>query len=151
MKEKIRMRLNGALSVLVIRQPWAWLVVNGLKDTENRNWKCKHRGPLLIQSSQKRPSAADYDEAAEYARDRGVKKLPAREALECGGIVGIVNLIDCVGESDSVWYEDGCFAWVLEDATPLPFVPCKGKLLVYPAPREIVEAVRPHIPEGFIR
>ena len=24
---------------LSIRQPWAWLIVNGIKDVENRSWK----------------------------------------------------------------------------------------------------------------
>ena len=31
-----------------VRQPWADLLVSGIKSVENRSWKCAHRGPLLI-------------------------------------------------------------------------------------------------------
>lgn len=36
------------LKALTIRQPWAWLVVNGYRDIENPKWATHHRGPLLI-------------------------------------------------------------------------------------------------------
>jgi hypothetical protein len=39
------------MKVIVIRQPWAWLIVNGFKDIENRSWATRYRGPLLIQAS----------------------------------------------------------------------------------------------------
>jgi ASCH domain len=35
------------MKVIVIRQPWAWLIVNGIKDIENRSWRTRYRGPLL--------------------------------------------------------------------------------------------------------
>ena len=31
------------MKAISIRQPWAWLVVNGHKDVENRTWRTKHR------------------------------------------------------------------------------------------------------------
>ena len=34
--------------VLSIRQPWAWLILHGGKDVENRNWATKVRGRVLI-------------------------------------------------------------------------------------------------------
>jgi hypothetical protein len=36
-----------------IRQPWAWLIVNGFKDVENRSWKTKYRGPVLVHAGRK--------------------------------------------------------------------------------------------------
>jgi hypothetical protein len=33
---------------LSIRQPWAWLIVNGFKDLENRSWSTAFRGPVWI-------------------------------------------------------------------------------------------------------
>jgi len=33
---------------LSIRQPWAWLIVQGHKPIENRTWPTTYRGPLLI-------------------------------------------------------------------------------------------------------
>jgi hypothetical protein len=34
-----------------IRLPWAWLIVNGFKDVENRSWRTRHRGTILIHAS----------------------------------------------------------------------------------------------------
>jgi hypothetical protein len=36
------------MKALSIMQPWAWLIVNGHKAIENRNWRCHYRGPVLI-------------------------------------------------------------------------------------------------------
>ena len=36
------------LPILSIRQPWAWLIVNGYKDIENRTWSTRFRGKVLI-------------------------------------------------------------------------------------------------------
>jgi hypothetical protein len=36
------------LKAISIRQPWAWLIVNGYKDIENRIWAAKLRGPVLM-------------------------------------------------------------------------------------------------------
>ena len=36
------------MKAISIRQPWAWLIVHGYKDVENRTWATKHRGPILI-------------------------------------------------------------------------------------------------------
>jgi hypothetical protein len=36
------------VKALSIRQPWAWLIVTGYKDIENRSWRTNYRGPLLI-------------------------------------------------------------------------------------------------------
>jgi len=36
------------MKAILIRQPWAWLIVHGYKDVENRTWSTKYRGPILI-------------------------------------------------------------------------------------------------------
>ena len=36
------------LPALSVRQPWAWLIVSGLKDVENRPRRTHYRGSLLI-------------------------------------------------------------------------------------------------------
>ena len=36
------------ITVLSVRQPWAWLLCEGLKDVENRNWRTNYRGELFI-------------------------------------------------------------------------------------------------------
>jgi hypothetical protein len=56
--------------------------------------------------------------------------------LQFGGIVGQVNVVDCVTESDSPWFW-GQVGFVCEDAMSLPFMPMKGRLGIF--------AVEPHI------
>ncbi|WP_245839042.1 ASCH domain-containing protein [Yersinia kristensenii] len=47
------------MKALSIRQPWAWLIVNGYKDIENRTWNTKCRGPVLIHASTAKPAGGD--------------------------------------------------------------------------------------------
>lgn len=113
------------MKALSIRQPWAWLIVHGGKDVENRSWQTQIRGRFLVHASHGM-SRQEYFEAAEFARGRGVT-LPAFEDLERGGIIGSVELSDCALYSPSPWYM-GQVAWALRDPMPLPFTPVKGRL-----------------------
>ena len=42
------MSKRATITVLSVRQPWAWLLVNGYKDIENRNWATEFRGRCFI-------------------------------------------------------------------------------------------------------
>ena len=42
---------RDTLRCLAIRQPWAWAIVIGAKDIENRAWSTDHRGLFVIQAS----------------------------------------------------------------------------------------------------
>lgn len=121
------------MKVIVIRQPWAWLIVEGFKDIENRSWATRYRGPLLIQASAGFPSKRDLDEFRRFARRRGVV-LP--EAFQTGGIIGMVQLADCVTHSRSKWFE-GPVGWVLSKPKKLPFMPLKGQLGLFDPPPRI--------------
>jgi hypothetical protein len=122
------------MKVIVIRQPWAWLIVNGFKDIENRTWPTRYRGPLLIQASARRPTTREMDGFRVYARDRGVM-LP--EEFDLGGIVGMAQIDDCVSESRSKWFQ-GPIGWVLSKPRNLPFAPLKGRLGLFDPPQKIL-------------
>jgi hypothetical protein len=124
----------GTIKVLVVRQPWAWLIVHGYKDIENRTWKTRHRGTLLIQASANLPAKWELDENRLWAKKRGVR-VP--EVLEQGGIVGMVQLDDCVTRSRSKWFE-GPVGWVLTKPKKLPFIPLKGQLGLFDPPPKII-------------
>ena len=38
------LRQRKTIPALSIQQPWAWFIVNGYKDVENRTWSTKFRG-----------------------------------------------------------------------------------------------------------
>ncbi|MEM7599839.1 MAG: ASCH domain-containing protein [Verrucomicrobiota bacterium] len=110
---------------LSIRQPWAWLIVNGHKDIENRTWPTRFRGQFLVHAG-KGMTKAEYKEARWVAEDNGIA-LPAFGELERGGIVGVAEITDCVNESESPWFF-GKWGFVLRDAKPIDIVPCRGAL-----------------------
>lgn len=107
---------------LSIRQPWAWLIVSGAKDVENRTWATRHRGPFLVHASQRLDKAA-FDTLGESARI----EMPDVSQLPTGGIVGVADLLDCVTSSTSPWF-NGPFGFVIGAAHPLPFVALRGRL-----------------------
>lgn len=123
------------IKAIVIRQPWAWLIVNGYKDIENRSWTSRHRGPLLIQASASLPSKTAFEEIRRWVQRRGVR-LP--ETFETGGVVGMAELDDCVTRSRSKWFE-GPVGWVLSRPRRLPFVPMKGQLGLFDPPQKVLE------------
>ncbi|MEA2060209.1 MAG: ASCH domain-containing protein [Thermodesulfobacteriota bacterium] len=110
------------MKALSIRQPWAWLIVNGYKDIENRSWKTKFRGRFLIHAGY------TFDKKGyQIIKSKEIVNLPETDEFPRGGIVGSADLVDCVTASDSPWFEDK-FGFVLQNAEPLPFVPLKGQL-----------------------
>lgn len=111
------------MKALSIRQPWAWLIVHGDKDIENRTWRTKFRGPVLIHAGKKIDRVA-YD----ILTDSGID-LPPIENLETGGIIGQTEIVDCVNESDSPWFSGPPkYGFVLANSRPVRFRPCKGQL-----------------------
>lgn len=86
------------MKALSIRQPYAWLIINGHKDIENRNWQTTFRGRILIHASK------TFDPNGEsIVRHHTDIKLPTKYDL--GGLIGMVMLADCVTEHESGWFE----------------------------------------------
>jgi hypothetical protein len=105
-----------SLRTLSLRQPWAWLVINGYKDIENRSWRTNHRSPLLIHASSSR---ADFtpEKILMIQRKHGVR-VPS--TVEFGGVVGIVEVVDCVKKHPSKWKFRDNWGWP-SFASSLPF------------------------------
>lgn len=115
------------MKAISIRQPWAWLIVNGYKDIENRSWRTKYRGQVLIHAS-KGLTRKEFDEACMQVVDVIAPiDIPDFDDLERGGIVGVATITDCVEQSESPWFF-GEKGFVLSDARPLKFIQMKGKL-----------------------
>jgi hypothetical protein len=73
---------------LAIQQPWAELILRGIKTLEIRSQPTRQRGTILLYAS-KRVSALPAAQAAARRLDLDVESLPR------GKIVGSVDLIDC--------------------------------------------------------
>lgn len=127
------------MKALSIRQPWAWLIVNGYKDIENRTWPTNFRGRVLIHAGITYPKRDYTDDAVAHSRFYSVP-YPQREHM-IGGIVGVATIVDCVSTSDSQWF-NGPYGFVLADAKPLPFVACKGALSFFDVPSDVAAQLR---------
>lgn len=110
---------------LSIRQPWAWLILNAGKDIENRDWQTKFRGEIYIHAS-KGMTQEEYENGMTLlAIVNPTIEEPTFESLQRGGIVGTVEIVDCVAERDSAWFF-GKYGFVLKNAKGAPFIPCRG-------------------------
>lgn len=97
---------------LTIRQPWASLVIHAGKDVENRGWRTRHRGELLIHAGLYRPNGEEVD-GLRIAYPELPQKLPL------GAIIGTVDLAGCVRDSDSEWAQEDAWHWLLSNPRPL--------------------------------
>lgn len=137
---------------LSIRQPWAWFILHGGKDIENRTWPTNVRGRVLIHASSKAPTMSECEAIASWIRTHddlaGMVRLFRERRIvsraECpyeditadeivvmssarGGIVGSVEIVGCVTASGSPWFA-GPYGFMLRDPQPLPFRALHGRL-----------------------
>jgi hypothetical protein len=90
------------VKALSIKQPWVWLIVNGHKDVENRNWPTRFRGRLLVHAGKKVDRGALEDlRAGIYPVTGHPHRFDLPDAFEPGGIVGEAEIVDCVSASSS--------------------------------------------------
>ena len=98
------------MKAITIRQPWASLIAHGIKDIENRTWKCpaKHIGTrVLIHAAVK---TSDFWDCPNYR----IVHNHIREVTKYGidyskyntmAIIGSVEIADCVVNHPSIWAE----------------------------------------------
>jgi hypothetical protein len=130
----------------------------GIKDVENRSKKTNYRGPLLIHASKnpaieylqisgmvfmKDDSKIHLDgkihlgisESSwatggmnENCRYFSLHELNEFERTK-GLIIGMVELVDCVENSESKWAETGLYHWIMKNPRPLVKpIPARGSL-----------------------
>jgi hypothetical protein len=126
------------MMALSIRPAWAWAIIHGGKDVENRSRRCHFRGRFLVHASLEL-TPGDFERAvAALAAAGEVEILPRPDEFEMGGLVGSVELVDVAERSDSVWYQQGCFAWLLRNPRPMPFLPYTGRRNWFHVPDELI-------------
>ena len=84
---------RDALRAVSVRQPWAWSLLFGGKDVENRSRPTGYRGWLLIHASKGRPHPSEAGAVAELLGRPDL--VPFLMEVRCGAIVGAIRLADC--------------------------------------------------------
>jgi hypothetical protein len=126
---------------LSIKQPWAALIVAGVKSVEVRTWGTSRRGPILIHAARipdPRPEGWSYVSA---------DLLPQTRQL--GGIVGVGELSACIRYDNATdfqaatqqhrnapeWFQPpALYGLEFQDVRALPFYPVTGKTFFFPVP-----------------
>ena len=116
------------MKALSIRHPWAWLIINGYKDIENRTWATPLRGRIYVHAGKNVDRTVPPFNGKTPPQIEGWRDIPPIGLYTLGCIVGEVDIVDCVNRSDSPWFQ-GPFGFVLANAKaynkPIPY---KGQL-----------------------
>lgn len=119
------------MKALTIWQPWASLIMGNVplsqaakgqgfilpKNVENRGWNCRYRGPLLIHAGKR------------IDKDWIWLVVPGLQ-LPTGMLLGTVEVVGCVRDSDSRWGAEGQYHIRLSNpkalARPIPYKGAQG-------------------------
>ena len=122
---------------LSIRQPYAWAVIKGAKDVDNRTWRLDYLGRLYIHASLKENAEFVDDVVARVAKHLGMPVADAladyRQHVENarGAIIGSVTMFGCAVSFDSEWFE-GRYGFLFRDPQPLKKpIPAKGQARIF--------------------
>jgi len=134
------------MKAISIKQPWASLIVHGIKNIENRTWKTHFRGRVYIHASGKSAgnlmALLNHSQMSELIDYQHINNHFV-DAEIFSAIIGEVEIIDCVINHPSIWAEKApkdnpekfefyppIYNWVL--ANPVlydkPILNVKGKL-----------------------
>ena len=125
------------MKVLSLKEPYASLIKEKIKTVETRSWKTNYRGELYIHASQSKSPI----------NNERLKSLTKNIQLNPGHILCKCNLVDCIymtkeyveqmkkenyDEYICGLYEEGRYAWILEDIVPLKEpIKAKGQLNIW--------------------
>lgn len=121
------MKGRRSVKALTVQQPWAWAIIHGGKDVENRGKNCHFRGRFYVHAGLKHSTRDD----AFVRQHASVATVPD---LLHGSIIGTVELYDVLPPknpplSDGPWASANQWNWLLRDPRPLRRpIPATGHL-----------------------
>lgn len=132
---------------LAIRQPYAWAIVMGAKDIENRSWSTTYRGQIVIQAS---TTKAEVN--ATSKRFKPLKPPATTVPFEYGALIGVADLVDVVPlkpelEGNPWAYGTYCFRFANARVFDEP-IAAKGKLNLYHLDEALDAQVRERLPRA---
>ncbi|KFP92097.1 Activating signal cointegrator 1, partial [Apaloderma vittatum] len=83
---------------LSVHQPWASLLVKGIKRVEGRTWYTPHRGRLWIAATAKRPSPQEISELETTYKMLLQKDVEFPSDYPSGCLLGCVDVTDCLSQ-----------------------------------------------------
>jgi hypothetical protein len=120
------------VKAITVRQPWAWLLIHGTKDIENRDWPTRYRGEIAIHAA-KGMTRDEYEDAKDFVWhiDHDLSScMPEPRELARGAVIGTMHLRDCVTASKSPWFQ-GRYGFVLDCPSPCDDYYVQGALGIW--------------------
>lgn len=131
---------------LSMHQPWASLLIAGIKIHEGRTWYTSHRGRLWIAATAKVPTQEEIKELENMYRVLLGNDIKFPETYPVGCLLGCVTVTNCLPQEEyRQLYPEGesesPFVFICEDPQDLPVrFPIKGKHKIYHLDSQIHEA-----------
>lgn len=155
MGSKGRNDVNYKNPCLTMHQPWASLLVYGIKRVEGRSWPAPIRGRLWIHAAGKIPEPATIQAMEDFYREiyavDGITDIKFPEHYPTSRLIGCVEVVGCVTREELISWEEvpegvrlegqTDFCWLCEQPQKLivPFE-MRGFQGVYNLERKIYEA-----------
>ncbi|MEM1074030.1 MAG: hypothetical protein AAF665_01375 [Pseudomonadota bacterium] len=122
--------MNLPRLALSVRQPWAWAIIHGGKEIENRTLGAIRAGRMTVGRICIHAASGMKQEEYLYALwrlDRHGVQCPRPDALIRGGIIGTVDVTEIVTASDSEWFGGEAGLKLANPAATSP-IPASGAL-----------------------
>ena len=110
---------------LTVHQPYAWAIMVGAKDVENRKQQRKYTGRLYIHVGKTENVDAVEEVTERVAEHLGISASAARaryrryiERWGLGAIIGYVRMFGCAVSHESEWFK-GPYGYLLRDPVQL--------------------------------
>uniref|UniRef100_A0A7S2XVX9 ASCH domain-containing protein n=1 Tax=Fibrocapsa japonica TaxID=94617 RepID=A0A7S2XVX9_9STRA len=122
---------------LTLHQPWASLMVYGIKRVEGRSWATNHRGRLWIHAASHEPSQEEIEQVEQQYRQiyeamEGVEevKFPPKYPTSC--LLGCVDIADCISQERLQSHENLPESAKMESMSPYCFLAENPQRLMLP-------------------
>jgi len=112
------------MNIITIKQPWAYLICHGIKDIENRTWRCpqKYIGERILIHAGAKPDNIKL-EVEGQASTKEIEMFSALNFAEennlFGCIIGSIEIVNCVINHSSIWAEKTPYIVELEEGVYL--------------------------------
>jgi ASCH domain len=130
--------MPARIFALSVKQPWASLLVAGIKTVEIRTWPTRRRGRIFIHAAK---TADDRPEGWALITTPELKELAAIR----GGIIGFADLTACMQyrtaqafsaateahRNPPEWYRDRLHGFVFQNPHPIAYHACPGRTLFF--------------------
>lgn len=98
---------------LTISQPWAWLIVRGFRPVELRSWRTNYRCPIAVHAGISQDQMTDeldeWLQGLDPSIDAALNEPGSEDAgYPIGGMVGVVEIVDCLDILAGQTIEDAC-------------------------------------------